>query len=225
MSYSAISQYLTFQSGLIEGVSSYFVTRKNNWTQEEWRLLIAKAAKSTTVYVGNLSFYTTEEQIFEHFSTAGMVKRVIMGLNKFTMAFAGFAFVEFFDHDSAVNARRYIHKTRLAGRIIKVDVDEGFEHGRMFGRGDDGFQVRDNIREGFDQDRGGYGQRMKKLQREYNLQDDDENDEAQAAPGAARVGLGAEEQKAATAQAAAAAAAAAATTTTTTPATTNAMTD
>ena len=39
---------------------------------------------STTLYVGNLSFYTTEEQIYELFSKCGEIKRIIMG-NKNTM--------------------------------------------------------------------------------------------------------------------------------------------
>lgn len=44
--------------------------------------------KSTTLYVGNLSFYTTEEQIYELFSKCtspeegGGIKRIIMGLDR-----------------------------------------------------------------------------------------------------------------------------------------------
>lgn len=41
-----------------------------------------KLLTSTTLYVGNLSFFTTEEQIHELFSRAGDVKRIIMGLDK-----------------------------------------------------------------------------------------------------------------------------------------------
>ena len=37
---------------------------------------IASKKKSNTLYVGNLSFQTTEEQIFELFSLAGEVKLV-----------------------------------------------------------------------------------------------------------------------------------------------------
>lgn len=36
---------------------------------------------STTVYVGNLSFFTTQDSIWELFSHAGQVKDVIMGIN------------------------------------------------------------------------------------------------------------------------------------------------
>lgn len=50
---------------------------------------------STTLYVGNLSFYTTEEQIYELFSKCGDVKRIIMGLDKFKKTPCGFCFVEY----------------------------------------------------------------------------------------------------------------------------------
>ena len=50
---------------------------------------------STTLYVGNLSFYTTEEQIHELFSRAGDVKRIVMGLDKFKKTPCGFCFVEY----------------------------------------------------------------------------------------------------------------------------------
>jgi nuclear cap-binding protein subunit 2 len=43
---------------------------------------IKKLLQSTTLYVGNLSFFTTEEQIYELFSRVGDIKRIIMGLDK-----------------------------------------------------------------------------------------------------------------------------------------------
>jgi nuclear cap-binding protein subunit 2 len=49
---------------------------------------------STTLYVGNLSFYTTEEQIYELFSKAGDIKRIIMGLDRNQKTPCGFCFVE-----------------------------------------------------------------------------------------------------------------------------------
>lgn len=39
--------------------------------------------KTATLYVGNLAFYTTEEQIFELFSRCGELRRVVMGLDKY----------------------------------------------------------------------------------------------------------------------------------------------
>jgi nuclear cap-binding protein subunit 2 len=53
-----------------------------------------KLKASSTLYVGNLSFYTTETQIYELFSRCGDIKRIIMGLNKNTKTPCGFCFVE-----------------------------------------------------------------------------------------------------------------------------------
>jgi nuclear cap-binding protein subunit 2 len=50
--------------------------------------------ESNTVYVGNLSFYTTEEQIYELFSKVGDIKRIIMGLDREKKTPCGFCFVE-----------------------------------------------------------------------------------------------------------------------------------
>ena len=96
---------------------------------------------STTLYVGNLSFYTTEEQLYELFGKCGDVKRIIMGLDKFKRTPCGFCFVEYYMRDDAENALRYINGTRLDDRIIRTDWDAGFIEGRQFGRGKSGGQV------------------------------------------------------------------------------------
>ncbi|XP_044885966.1 nuclear cap-binding protein subunit 2-like [Mauremys mutica] len=63
--------------------------RGNRYDQE--RLL----KKSCTLYVGNLSFYTTEEQIYELFGKSGDIKKIIMGLDKVKKTACGFCFVEY----------------------------------------------------------------------------------------------------------------------------------
>lgn len=50
---------------------------------------------TSTLYVGNLSFYTTEEQIYELFSKCGEIKRIIMGLDRNHKTPCGFCFVEY----------------------------------------------------------------------------------------------------------------------------------
>jgi nuclear cap-binding protein subunit 2 len=44
---------------------------------------IAVLMKSSTLYVGNLNFATTEYMIYETFNKVGPVKRIIMGINRF----------------------------------------------------------------------------------------------------------------------------------------------
>lgn len=53
-------------------------------------------AKSTTLYIGNLSFFTSEEQIHELFSRAGDVRRIIMGLDSVKKTPCGFCFVIYY---------------------------------------------------------------------------------------------------------------------------------
>jgi len=91
--------------------------------------------------VGNLSFYTTEEQIYELFSKCGDIRRIIMGLDKYKKTPCGFCFVEYYQRSDAENCMRYINGTRLDDRIIRTDWDAGFIEGRQYGRGKTGGQV------------------------------------------------------------------------------------
>jgi len=110
-----------------------------------------------------LSFYTTEEQIYEVFAKCakpdegGGVKRIIMGLDRNTRTPCGFCFVEFYTHVEALAALRYISGTKLDERIVRCDLDTGYADGRQFGRGKSGGQVRDEHRTDYDAGRGGWG--------------------------------------------------------------------
>lgn len=112
---------------------------------------------TTTLYVGNLSFYTTEEQIHELFSRCGDIRRIVMGLDKFKKTPCGFCFIEYYQRMDAENSMRYVNGTRLDDRVVRVDWDAGFLEGRQYGRGKSGGQVRDEYRTDFDSGRGGYG--------------------------------------------------------------------
>ncbi|TYZ63012.1 hypothetical protein PybrP1_000732 [[Pythium] brassicae (nom. inval.)] len=116
-------------------------------------------ARSRTLYVGNLSFFTTEVQIYELFSRVGTVARVIMGLDRFKKTPCGFCFVEFATHEAAVACANFISETKLDNRVVRCEMDGGFKEGRQFGRGLSGGQVRDDRRskDEYDPGRGGYG--------------------------------------------------------------------
>lgn len=117
---------------------------------------------STTIYVGNMSFYTTEEQVYELFSRAGELKKIIMGLDKNTKTPCGFCFVLYYSRDDAEDSVKYISGTILDDRPIRVDFDWGFQEGRQWGRGRSGGQVRDEYRTDYDPGRGGYGKLVQK---------------------------------------------------------------
>ena len=55
-----------------------YYDRKNYSSIEEYS---AALAVSCTVYVGNLSFYSSQDSIRELFSYAGRVKDIIMGID------------------------------------------------------------------------------------------------------------------------------------------------
>eukprot|EP01083_Nonionella_stella_P126613 383312_1 len=130
-----------YQDG--DGISPYIKARQRFYSPEGWHQLITSIQTSSTLYIGNLSFFTEELQIYTLFSLVAPVKRVIMGLNKVTKSPCGFCFVEYFTNEEAVLARRYLDHMKLDGRIIRVDMDPGFEEGRQYGRGKSGGQVRD----------------------------------------------------------------------------------
>ncbi|KAJ5122734.1 hypothetical protein N7526_009671 [Penicillium atrosanguineum] len=126
-----------------------------------------KLRNATTLYVGNLSFYTTEEQIHELFSKLSALSWASIGSTKPP---CGFCFVEYYTHQDALDCMKYVGGTKLDERIIRADLDPGFEEGRQYGRGKSGGQVRDEYREEYDPGRGGYG-------RAYDEQRQREEDE------------------------------------------------
>ncbi|CCF55871.1 hypothetical protein KAFR_0A04360 [Kazachstania africana CBS 2517] len=111
---------------------------------------------SSTIYVGNLSFYTSEEQIYELFSKCGTIKRIVMGLDRFKFTPCGFCFVIYNEPKEALNAVKYLSNTKLDDKKITIDLDPGFEDGRQFGRGRSGGQVSDELKFEFDASRGGF---------------------------------------------------------------------
>ncbi|KAI4341101.1 hypothetical protein MLD38_025867 [Melastoma candidum] len=138
---------------------SAYRDRRFAGTQEEFELALSS---STTLYVGNMSFYTTEEQVYELFSRAGEIKKIIMGLDKNTKTPCGFCFVLYYSREDTEDAVKYISGTILDDRPIRVDFDWGFQEGRQWGRGRSGGQVRDEYRTDYDPGRGGYGKLVQK---------------------------------------------------------------
>ncbi|CAI9786698.1 unnamed protein product [Fraxinus pennsylvanica] len=138
---------------------SVYRDRRFPGTQEEFDETLQN---STTVYVGNMSFYTTEEQVYELFSRAGEIKKIIMGLDKNTKTPCGFCFILYYSREDAEDSVKYISGTILDDRPIRVDFDWGFQEGRQWGRGKSGGQVRDEYRTDYDPGRGGYGKLVQK---------------------------------------------------------------
>ncbi|GER27565.1 nuclear cap-binding protein subunit 2 [Striga asiatica] len=122
---------------------------------------------STTLYVGNMSFYTTEEQVYELFSRAGEIKKIVMGLDKNSKTPCGFCFIMYYSREDTEDAVKYISGTILDDRPIRVDFDWGFQEGRQWGRGRSGGQASISVCPGIEFNfliirRGGYGKLVQK---------------------------------------------------------------
>ncbi|TPX62888.1 hypothetical protein PhCBS80983_g00161 [Powellomyces hirtus] len=140
------------------GAASVYRDRTSQTSSEEYTKQLDKSA---TLYVGNLSFFTTEEQIYELFAKCGEIKRIIMGLDKFKKTPCGFCFVEYYYRQDALDCMKYVNGTKLDERIIRTDLDPGYKDGRNLGRGRSGGQVRDEHRDDYDEGRGGWGARLR----------------------------------------------------------------
>src|SRR6202008_2372815 len=76
---------------------------------------------ATKLYVGNLPFNTTENELQELFSQAGAVQEVMLMQDKFTGKSRGFAFVTMASDQEAQNAISQINGKTLEGRALTVN--------------------------------------------------------------------------------------------------------
>jgi cold-inducible RNA-binding protein len=73
------------------------------------------------LYVGNLSYETTEDELRELFSTHGTVESVNLITESGSGRSKGFGFVEFRDDQEANAAIAALNGTELRGRAINVN--------------------------------------------------------------------------------------------------------
>ncbi|NLG26263.1 MAG: RNA-binding protein [Clostridiales bacterium] len=72
------------------------------------------------LYVGNLPFRMTEEELANAFSVAGEVVDVAIVIDRETGRSRGFGFVEMADESSAESALQQLNGTEVGGRTLKV---------------------------------------------------------------------------------------------------------
>jgi len=73
------------------------------------------------IYVGNLSFEVTEDDLRSAFEDFGSVDSVKIITDKYTGRSKGFAFVEMTDNDEAKTAMSELNEKEFMGRTIKVN--------------------------------------------------------------------------------------------------------
>jgi RNA recognition motif-containing protein len=117
---------------------------------------------SKKLYVGNLAFQTTSQNLQELFSQAGTVESASVIEDRDTGQSKGFAFVEMSTDEEAAAAIEQFNGKEVAGRMLKVNEarpreNRGGGGGRGFG-GNRGGGHGGNRGGGFGGNRGGGGQ-------------------------------------------------------------------
>src|SRR5579862_5519938 len=112
------------------------------------------------LYVGNLAYAVTNDDLMELFAQVGTVEKAVVVTDKFSGQSRGFGFVEMADQDSATKAIETLNETDLKGRRIKIDQARdgggprtgggggGDRRGGRPGGGGGGFGNRDRDRGG-----------------------------------------------------------------------------
>ena len=75
----------------------------------------------TNIYVGNISYQTTQDDLHAVFSPFGGIERVNVVTDRDTGQPRGFAFVEMTERDAAEKAIAQLNGTELNGRAINVN--------------------------------------------------------------------------------------------------------
>lgn len=75
----------------------------------------------TNIFVGNLSFQTTQDELFAAFSQFGSVERVNIVTDRDSGQSRGFAFVEMSERRDAENAIASLNGADLNGRAMNVN--------------------------------------------------------------------------------------------------------
>jgi RNA recognition motif-containing protein len=105
------------------------------------------------IYVGNLSFQTTENELNDMFAEIGAVESAQIITDRTTGRSKGFGFVQMSDDEAADKAIQQFNGRELNGRTLTVNEARPMEK-RSFGGGGGGGGGRDR-----DRDRGGRGRR------------------------------------------------------------------
>lgn len=113
---------------------------------------------SRKVFVGNLSYQTTEAELRDAFSAAGQVESARIITDRETGRSRGFAFVEYSSEEEAAQAARSMNDAELGGRKLRVNPAEDRPRSGPPGGGRDrGFQGNRGRGERSVGGEGGYG--------------------------------------------------------------------
>lgn len=79
----------------------------------------AAAQDSRSIYIGNVDYAATPEELHAHFQSCGTINRITILCDKFTGHPKGFAYIEFADDSSVKNAEA-LNESLFRNRLLKV---------------------------------------------------------------------------------------------------------
>ena len=85
------------------------------------------------LYVGGLSFSTSDDRLREMFAVAGGVESAAVVMDRDTGRSRGFGFVEMATAEGATEAVKQFHGQAVDGRTLKVELSTGAGSGRSRG--------------------------------------------------------------------------------------------
>lgn len=77
---------------------------------------------NTKLFIGNLSYSVTDDQLLEVFSKIGPVVEAKVIFDRNTNRSRGFGFVTFEKEEDAQEALKQLNETELAGRTMYVNI-------------------------------------------------------------------------------------------------------
>ena len=98
----------------------------------------AESADARSIYVGNVDYAATTEELHAHFQACGTINRITIVCDKYTGHPKGFAYVEFAE-EAAVQTALALHESLFRNRILKVTAKRtnipgyGYGYGGMRG--------------------------------------------------------------------------------------------
>lgn len=84
----------------------------------------SSASASRVVFIGNIPFDVTEEQLIDIFKEVGPVQSFRLMFDRETGRSRGYAFCEYADYETAASAMRNLNGYEINGRFLKVDRAE-----------------------------------------------------------------------------------------------------